>query len=186
MIKEIDDQVTVKMSEPEQEYSAELWKLAYTSVFNVLKMSSKLVSYREEILQIWRQMTLLVTEAQAAAFFKEVYEECYRIFKGQVAQSDSLFAKRVQWIRDQLNMIVGQKGHEYSNIIHEYPPIKSRFTKNRGYVTLKNDFISWAMWMKIWVIQQEYHRLDSRKNLTSLVDLTKFNYLEFIEPKAKN
>ena len=81
MIKEIDDQVTVKMSESEQEYSAELWKSAYISVFNILETSSKLVSYREEILQIQRQMTLLTTEAQAAAFFKEVYEECYEIFK---------------------------------------------------------------------------------------------------------
>ena len=96
MIKEIDDQVTIKMSELEQKYSAELWKSAYVSVFNVLKMLSKLVSYRKEILQIWRQMTLLATEAQAAAFFKEVYEECYRIFKRQVTQSDSSFVKRVQ------------------------------------------------------------------------------------------
>ena len=40
------------MSESEWEYLAELWKLAYTDVFNVLKMSSRLVSYREEILQI--------------------------------------------------------------------------------------------------------------------------------------
>ena len=78
-----------------QEYSAELWKSAYVSVFNVLETSSKLVSYREEILQIWRQMTLLVTEAQAAASFKKAYKECYRIFKEQVAQSDSSFAKRV-------------------------------------------------------------------------------------------
>ena len=40
-------------------------------------------------------MTLLTTEAQAAVFFKKVYKECYEIFKRQVAQSDSLFAKRV-------------------------------------------------------------------------------------------
>ena len=52
MIKEIDDQVTVKMSKSGQEYPAELWKSAYISVFNILKMLSKLVSYREEILQI--------------------------------------------------------------------------------------------------------------------------------------
>ena len=38
------------MSESEQEYSAELWKAAYTDVFNILKMSLRLVSYREEIL----------------------------------------------------------------------------------------------------------------------------------------
>ena len=40
-------------------------------------------------------MTLLAIKAQAAAFFKEAYKECYEIFKGQVAQSDSPFAKRV-------------------------------------------------------------------------------------------
>ena len=97
-------------------------------------------------------MTLLATEAQAAAFFKEVYEECYRIFKGQVAQSDSSFVKRVQWMRDQLNMIIEQEGHEYSDIICEYSPIESRFTKNEEYVTPENDFILWVMWMKIWVI----------------------------------
>ena len=52
MIKIIDDQVTIKISEPEWEYLAELWKSAYISVFNVLETSSKLASYREEILQI--------------------------------------------------------------------------------------------------------------------------------------
>ena len=76
--------MTIKMSESEQKYSAELWKSTYTDVFNVLKTSSRLVSYREEILQIWQQMTLLTTEAHTAAFFKEVYKECYRIFKKQV------------------------------------------------------------------------------------------------------
>ena len=40
-------------------------------------------------------MTPLATKAQAAAFFKEVYKECYKIFKEQVAQSDLLFVKRV-------------------------------------------------------------------------------------------
>ena len=89
-------------------------------------------------------------------------------------------------MRDQLDMIIGQEGHEYSDIICEYSSIWSKFTKNEGYVTPKNDFISWAMWIKIWVIQQEYHCLNSRKNLTSLVDLMKFEYLEPIEPKAKN
>ena len=95
IIKKIDTQVAVKMFKSEQEYSAKLWKSAYVSVFNVLKTSSRLVSYREEILQIWWWITLLATEAQAATFFKEAYEECYRIFKGQVAQSGSSFVKRV-------------------------------------------------------------------------------------------
>ena len=83
------------MSKSEWEYLAKLWKVVYTNVFNVLKMSLELVSYREEILQIWWQITLLVTKAQAAAFFKKVYEKCYKIFKEQVAQSDLLFVKRV-------------------------------------------------------------------------------------------
>ena len=48
-------------------------------------------------------------------------------------------------MRDQLNMIIEQKDYKYSNIIHKYLPIKSRFIKNKGYVTLKNDFISQAM-----------------------------------------
>ena len=52
MIKIIDDQVTIKMSISEWEYSAELWKSVYVSVFDVLKTSLRLVSYREEILQI--------------------------------------------------------------------------------------------------------------------------------------
>ena len=81
IIKTADNQVTIKMFKSEWEYSAELWKSAYISVFNVLEMSSKLVNYREEILQICWQMTLLATEAQAAASFKEAYEECYKIFK---------------------------------------------------------------------------------------------------------
>ena len=95
IIKTIDDQVTIKMFKSEWEYPAELWKSAYTDVFNILKTSLRLVSYREEILQIWQQMTLLVIKTQVAAFLKKVYEECYRIFREQVAQSDSLFAKRV-------------------------------------------------------------------------------------------
>ena len=55
-------------------------------------------------------------------------------------------------MRDQLDMIIEWEGHEYSDIIHEYPPIESKFTKNERYVTPENDFISWAMQMKVWVI----------------------------------
>ena len=87
--------MTENMSESEWEYSAELWKAVYADVFNVLKALSELVSHQKEILQIQWQVTSLITEAQAAAFFKEVYEECYRIFKEQVTQSDLSFIKRV-------------------------------------------------------------------------------------------
>ena len=89
-------------------------------------------------------------------------------------------------MRDQLNIIIGQKGYEYSDIICEYSPIESRFTKNRGYITSENDFILCAMWIEVWVIWQEYHCLNSRKNSNSLVNSMKFNYLESIESKAKN
>ena len=41
------------MTKSEQEYLAELWKTVYVNVFNILKTLLKLVSYREEILQIW-------------------------------------------------------------------------------------------------------------------------------------
>ena len=52
MIKTVNDQMTVKMSESEWEYSAELWKSAYINVFNILKTSLRLVSYRKEILWV--------------------------------------------------------------------------------------------------------------------------------------
>ena len=91
----INYQVAEKMFKSEQKYSTKLWKAVYTNVFNVLKTSSELVSYREEILQIWWQIILLVTEVQTAVSFKEVYEKYYKIFKEQVAQSGSLFVKRV-------------------------------------------------------------------------------------------
>ena len=73
--------MTEKIFKSEQEYLAKLWKVVYTDIFNVLKMSLKLVSYREEILQIWQKITSLATKEQAAAFFKEVNEKCFKIFK---------------------------------------------------------------------------------------------------------
>ena len=55
-------------------------------------------------------------------------------------------------MRDQLNTIVEREGCEYSDIVYKYLFIKSRFTKNERYVTSENDFISQAMWMKVWAI----------------------------------
>ena len=48
-------------------------------------------------------------------------------------------------MRDQLNMIIGQEGCKYSDIVHEYLPTESKFTKNREYITSENNFISQAM-----------------------------------------
>ena len=45
-------------------------------------------------------------------------------------------------MRDQLDIIVGWEGHKYSDIMCEYSPIESKFTKNREYVTPENGFIS--------------------------------------------
>ena len=45
-------------------------------------------------------------------------------------------------MRDQLDMIIKQEGCEYSDIICEYLPTESRLTKNEGYITPENDFIS--------------------------------------------
>ena len=42
-------------------------------------------------------------------------------------------------------MIVEQKDCEYSNIVCEYLSTKSKFMKNKEYVTSENDFISQAM-----------------------------------------
>ena len=83
-------------------------------------------------------------------------------------------------------MIIEQKDHEYNNIVCKYLSTKLKFIKNEKYVTSENDFISWEMWMKVWVIQQEYYHLNSRKNLSSLVDLMKFDYLKSIRSKLKN
>ena len=55
-------------------------------------------------------------------------------------------------MRDQLDTIIGQEDCEYSDIVCEYLPTESKFTKNEEYITSENDFISWALWMKVWVI----------------------------------
>ena len=52
-------------------------------------------------------------------------------------------------MRDQLDTIIEQKDCEYSNIIHKYLSTKSRFTKDREYVTSENDFILQIMQMKV-------------------------------------
>ena len=40
--------------------------------------------------------------------------------------------------------------------------------------------------MKVWVIWQKYYHLNPRKKSSSLMNLTKFDYLESIESKSKN
>ena len=83
-------------------------------------------------------------------------------------------------------MITHQEGQRYGDIIREYPPIGAQFTKNRGYVTAENSYISQAMQMKVWAVRQEYAWLDPRTNPKNHVDPTKFEYLEPVELRAKN
>ena len=52
-------------------------------------------------------------------------------------------------MRDQLNIITGQEGCKYSDIICEYLLTESKFTKNREYIISENRFISWEMWIKV-------------------------------------
>ena len=44
-------------------------------------------------------------------------------------------------MRDQLNTIIEQKDHKYSDIIYKYLLTESKFTKNKRYVTSENNFI---------------------------------------------
>ena len=55
-----------------------------------------------------------------------------------------------------LNSITHQEEQRYGNIIREYLSIKTQFTKNEEYVTAENDYILQVMWMKVWVVRQEY------------------------------
>ena len=48
-----------------------------------------------------------------------------------------------------LNMITWYKEWDYMNIIREYLLIELKFIKNKEYVTLENNFILWAMWIKV-------------------------------------
>ena len=52
-------------------------------------------------------------------------------------------------MRDQLDTIVEQEGHKYSDIICEYLSIKLKFTKNKKYVISENRFILQVMWIKV-------------------------------------
>ena len=52
-------------------------------------------------------------------------------------------------MRQQLNMIIGRKDHEYSDIVCEYLFIESKLIKNKGYVTSEKDFILQAKWIKV-------------------------------------
>ena len=81
--------------------------------------------------------------------FQQVYEECYKIFKERKFLLFSDFAKWVEWMWEILNLIIHQEEQRYDNIIREYLFIKTQFTKNKGYVTAENDYVSQVMWIKV-------------------------------------
>ena len=85
-----------------------------------------------------------------------------------------------------LNLITHQEEQRYDNIVREYLSIEAQFTKNEGYVTAENDYISWAMQMKVWTVRQEYTQLDSRTNSQNHVNFIKFDYLESVSSRVKN
>ena len=84
-------------------------------------------------------------ETMKACKFQQAYEECYEIFKERKSLLFSDFAKQVEWMQGILNSITHQEEQRYGDIIREYPPIGAQFTKNGGYVTTENSYISQVM-----------------------------------------
>ena len=42
------------------------------------------------------------------------------------------------------------------------------------------------MWIKVWVVKQEYARLNLRINFKNYINFVKFKYLKFIKSRVKN
>ena len=85
-----------------------------------------------------------------------------------------------------LNTITWHEERDYKDIIWEYLLIKAQFIKNKDYIITNNNFILHKLWIKVWEIWQKYYQKNLKVNLISLINLIKFNYLEFIESKIKN
>ena len=74
--------------------------------------------------------------------FQQAYEECYEIFKERKFSLFFNFAKWIEWMQEILNSITHQEEWRYDNIVREYLPIKTWFTKNKEYVITENSYIS--------------------------------------------
>ena len=170
----------------EKEYPPELWNAAYENILGTLHEEATSIEYEERIALLRQQITPMDQETMKACKFQQAYEECYEIFKKRKSPLSSDFVKWVEWMRGILNLITHWEGWRYDDIVRKYPPIGAQFIKNEGYVTAENSYVSWAMWMKVWAIRQEYTWLDPRMNLKNCVNPIKFEYLEPVELGVKN
>ena len=170
----------------EKEYPPELWNAAYENILETLQKEATSIEYEERISLLRQQITSMDQETMKACKFQQAYEECYEIFKERKSLLFFNFVKWVEWMWGILNLITHQEGQRYDNIIRKYLPIGAWFIKNREYVITENSYVSWAMWMKVWAVRQEYVWLDLRTNFKNCVNLIKFEYLESVEPETKN
>ena len=170
----------------EKEYSPELWNAAYKNILETLQEKTKFIAYEERISLLQYQITSMNQKTMKTVKFQQAYEECWQIFKKRKFLLFSNFAKQVKWMWGILNSITYWEEQRYDNIIREYLSIEAWFTKNEGYVTTENDYISWAMQMKVWAVRQEYAQLDLRINSQNCVNLIKFDYLKSVKSRVKN
>ena len=169
-----------------KEYSSELWNTAYENILETLQKEATSIGYEERISLLRQQITFMNQEIMKVCKFQQAYEECYEIFKEEKSSLFFNFVKQVEWMQGILNSIMHQEEQRYGDIVREYPPIEAQFIKNEGYVTTENSYVSQVMQMKVWAVRQEYVWLDLRTNSKNHVNLIKFEYLEPVEPEAKN
>ena len=170
----------------EKEYSPELWNTAYKNILETLQKKVTSIEYKKRIALLWWQITLMNQKIMKTCKFQQAYEEYYEIFQERKSLLFFNFVKQVKWMQEILNLITYQEEQRYDNIVREYLPIEAQFTKNEGYVTTENDYVSWVMWMKVWAIRQEYMWLDLRMNSQNHVNSAKFDYLEPVRSRVKN
>ena len=169
-----------------KKYLSELWNAAYENILETLQKKVTSIGYEKRIALLQQQITLMNQKIMKTCKFQQAYEECYEIFKERKSLLFSDFAKWVEWMWGILNLITHWEGWRYGDIVREYLPIETWFTKNGGYVTAENSYVSQAMWMKVWAVRQEYMWLDLRTNPQNCVDPAKFDYLESVRSRVKN
>ena len=84
-------------------------------------------------------------EIRKTCKFQQVYKEYYKIFKERKSLLFSDFMKWVKWMQEIFNLITYQEEQRYNNIIKEYLSIRAQFIKNKEYIIIENDYISWVI-----------------------------------------
>ena len=128
-----------------KKYSSELWNTAYKNILEILQKKVISIEYEKRITLLRQQITSMNQKIMKTCKFQQAYEECYEIFKKRKFLLFFNFVKWVEWMQEILNLITYWKEWRYNNIIREYSSIKTWFTKNEGYVTAENDYISQVM-----------------------------------------